>query len=60
MKEYYNTLQEDDPSIEYHMTYVNSYSRWIPKLKNWYNKKYANSKKAKPVYIKAKKVECPF
>ena len=27
---------------------------------NWFNKKYANSKKAKDVYIKAKKVECPF
>ena len=32
--------------------------RWI--FETWYNKNYANPKKAKPIYIKARKVECLF
>ena len=59
IKEYYNNIQEDDPSIEYHMTYKYQ-GKWTPTLENWYNKRYGNNKKAKPVYIKAEKVECPF
>ena len=51
--------QEDDPSIEYNMIY-DYIGKWTPRIYKWYNKKYANPKKAKPVYIKAKKVECPF
>ena len=35
-------------------------SRWTPTIFNWFNKKYASPKNAKPVYIKAEKVECPF
>ena len=43
IKEYYRNIQEDDPSIEYHMTYQYK-GKWTPTLENWYNKKYANSK----------------
>lgn len=59
MKEYNDILQQDSPDIEYHMKYPEK-RRFTPRIDNWFNKKYAKSKKAKAVYIKAKKVECPF
>ena len=59
MKEYNDILQQDSPDIEYHMKYTEK-SRFTPRIDNWFNKKYAKVKKAKAVYIKAKKVECPF
>ena len=62
MKEYYNTLKEDDPSIEYHMKYPEK-KKYTPRIDTWYNKRYANPKNYKTGYIqhiKAKKVECPF
>ena len=65
VKEYYKEQIDNDdyyfpPDVEYHMTYGGKYGRWIPKIYNWFNKKYASPKNAKPVYIKAEKVEYPF
>ena len=59
MKEYSTILQQDDPSIEYNMKYPEK-MKYTPRIDTWYNKRYANPKKAKAVYIKAEKVECPF
>ena len=50
--------QEDCPSIEYDMTY-HYIGKWTPGIYKWYQKKY-NKGNGKPIYIKAKKVECPF
>ena len=62
IKEYYRNIQEDDPSIEYHMTYQYQ-GKWTPSIESWYNKKYANPKDYRTKYfqyIKAEKVELPF
>ena len=62
IKEYYRSVQEDDPSIEYHMTYQYQ-GKWTPSIESWYNKKYANPKDYRTKYfqyIKAEKVELPF
>ena len=53
-----NNSQEEDPSIEYNMTY-HYIGKWTPGIYKWYQKKY-NKGNGKPIYIKAKKVECPF
>lgn len=58
---HYKTMtspQEDDPSIQYNMTYQ-YIGRWTPRIENWYNSLFCKGK-GKPVYIKAKKVELPF
>ena len=57
---HYNKRQEDSPYIEYIMRYQGKFNKWTPRVETWYNKKYANPKKAKPNYIKARKAECPF
>ena len=62
IKEYYRSVQEDDPSIEYHMTYQYQ-GKWTPSIESWYNKKYANPKDYRTEYfqyVKAEKVELPF
>ena len=53
--------QEDDPYIEYQMTY-HYISKWTPSIYKWYEKKYNIGQLMldKPKYVKAKKVECPF
>ena len=65
MKEVYQEQIDNDdyyfpPDVEYTMLYQGKYGKFIPRLINWFNKKYAKVKKAKAIYIKAKKVECPF
>ena len=55
--------QEDDPYIEYHMTY-HYIGKWTPSIYKWFEKKYRikqlmNNYK-QPRYIKAKKVDIPF
>ena len=64
MKEYYQEQIDNydyyfEPEVEYYMTYAGKYGKWIPKIWNWFDKKYAKAKSIKH-YIKAEKVECPF
>ena len=65
VKEYYQEQIDNDdyyfePDVEYYMTYAGKYGKWIPKLINWFNKKFASPKNPKPVYIKRKDMEIPF
>ena len=69
VKEYYQEQIDNDdyyfePEVEYHMTYAGKYGKWIPKIWNWFEKKYcvaqliANHRN--PKIIKAVREECPF
>ena len=69
VKEYYQEQIDNDdyyfePEVEYYMTYAGRYGKWIPKIWNWFEKKYcvaqlmANHRK--PKIIKAVREECPF
>ena len=69
VKEYYQEQIDNDdyyfePEVEYHMTYAGKYGKWIPKIWDWFEKKYcvaqlmANHRK--PKIIKAVREECPF
>ena len=69
VKEYYQEQIDNDdyyfePEVEYHMTYAGRYGKYIPKIWNWFEKKF-NVKQLmdnykQPRYIKAEREECPF
>ena len=69
IKEYYQEQIDNDdyyfePEVEYHMTYAGRYGKYIPKIWNWFEKKYCVAQLMKnykqPRYIKAEREECPF
>ena len=68
VKEYYQEQIDNDdyyfePDVEYSMTYAGKYGKFIPRLINWFNKKYADPRRFRTKYfqyIKAEKEECPF